>query len=361
MRHPTRIVVAALTDQRIDGDGPATKRDCFLSVDSAGIRHCGSGDHLPAAAGASSSAQERRQATHLASQNALGRRARHRARARAHDPHAGDPAGPPGRAGDRCPSALCRARRFGRAARAACRPRARTSCVTQEKFAEIELCRTELVGLGERATTHLQELAPFAVCAPRSGTCGGCPGGAWPTGHPDDATSARGRFAIRCARRGPARRLSRIGGEIRRRPESRALELVDRDRQGVGCCRYGWRTIWSMTEWLLIIALGTALVVRIGVARRGRLRRARAHAEEVLDELAAATCDALARGPASRRAARAVRRYERTRERVAAASTARELEGLVVWHQRRRRVVVLASEGSRRVQDVFVRRIIRSR
>jgi hypothetical protein len=116
-----------------------------------------------------------------------------------------------------------------------------------------------------------------------------------------------------------------------------------------------------MIELLLIIALGTALVVQIAVARRARLLRARARAEGMLDELAAATCDALAHGPDSRRAARAVRRYESTSERVAAAGTARELEGLVVWHQRRRRVIVLANEGTRRVQDVFVRRIVRSR
>lgn len=116
-----------------------------------------------------------------------------------------------------------------------------------------------------------------------------------------------------------------------------------------------------MIEWLLITALGSALIVQFGIARRARLRRARAHAEGVLDELATATCDALALDPEGRRAARAVRRYERTRERVAAASTARELEGLVVWHQRRRRVIVLASEGTRRVQDAFARRLVRSR
>jgi hypothetical protein len=116
-----------------------------------------------------------------------------------------------------------------------------------------------------------------------------------------------------------------------------------------------------MIEWLLIIAVGMALVVQIGIARRARLRRARARAEGVLDDLAATTCDALAHGPASRRAARAVSRYERTRERVAAASTARELESLVVWHGRRRQVIALANEGTRRVQDVFVRRIVRNR
>jgi hypothetical protein len=130
---------------------------------------------------------------------------------------------------------------------------------------------------------------------------------------------------------------------------------------GVGRRRHGWRTISLMFAWLLLIAFGMALVVQIGVARRARLRRARARAEGVLDELAAATCDALAHGPASRRAARAVRRYERTRDRVAASSTARELEGLVVWHQRRRQVISLANEGTRRVQDLVMRGIARSR
>jgi hypothetical protein len=132
-------------------------------------------------------------------------------------------------------------------------------------------------------------------------------------------------------------------------------------RMGVRSLSQGRRTIWPMIEWALISALGIALVVQISAARRDRLRRARAHAEGLLDELAAATCDALAHGPASRRAARAVNRYERTRERVATASTARELESLVIRHERRRRVIALANEGTRRVQDVFVRRIVRSR
>jgi hypothetical protein len=118
--------------------------------------------------------------------------------------------------------------------------------------------------------------------------------------------------------------------------------------------------MWPMIESLLIIALSMAVVVQFGAARRARLRRARARAEGVLDELAAATCDALAHGPASRRAARAVHRYERTRQRVATAST-RELEGLVIWHQRRGRVIALANTVTRGVQDVFVRRIVRGR
>lgn len=108
-----------------------------------------------------------------------------------------------------------------------------------------------------------------------------------------------------------------------------------------------------MLELVIIAALGTVIAVRVSVIRRAALQRARLRAEAVLDELAAAACDALAGGAdpsTSRRCARAVDRYERTRDRVAQARTRRELDALVARHALRRDAIDLAERGLARVR-----------
>ena len=95
--------------------------------------------------------------------------------------------------------------------------------------------------------------------------------------------------------------------------------------------RYGT----GMLEVLVIAGLAAAVALRVAVARRAALRRARLRAEAVLDELAGAACDALAADDRSRRSARAVDRYAHTRDRVAAARTCSELDVIVARHQLR--------------------------
>ncbi len=81
----------------------------------------------------------------------------------------------------------------------------------------------------------------------------------------------------------------------------------------------------------------TGLVVAVALmresSRRRALRRARARAEGMLDELAAAACAALAEPGRDRRAERALERYGTARDRVAAATTPRELEWMVRKHE----------------------------
>ena len=108
-----------------------------------------------------------------------------------------------------------------------------------------------------------------------------------------------------------------------------------------------------MVELLIVLGLGAAVAVRVAVIRRAALRRARLRAETVLDELAAAACDHLAGGAdpsTSRRCARAVDRYERTRDRVAAARTRSELDALVARHNVRRGAIDLVERGRERVR-----------
>lgn len=106
----------------------------------------------------------------------------------------------------------------------------------------------------------------------------------------------------------------------------------------------------------LLIA-GTALVLScataLALAVRGARRRSRARAERVLDALAAETCAALARDDAARRTARAIERYDRARQRVAAARTCRELEAVVVRHRLRQGAWDLAAQGAERVRGLL--------
>ncbi len=111
-----------------------------------------------------------------------------------------------------------------------------------------------------------------------------------------------------------------------------------------------------MVELLIVVGLVAVAAVRIVQIRRAALRRARLRAEAMLDELAAAACSALATGadPArSRRCARAIDRYERTRDRVEQAHSRRELDSLVARHLMRRRASDLAARGIGRVRDAI--------
>lgn len=109
-----------------------------------------------------------------------------------------------------------------------------------------------------------------------------------------------------------------------------------------------------MIEFLIVAVLATVVVVRVVALRRAALRRARARAEAVLDDLAATACARLADGASSRRATRALDRYERTRERVAQARTCGELEALVARHAARRRAADLAERSLVRARTVLV-------
>jgi hypothetical protein len=101
-----------------------------------------------------------------------------------------------------------------------------------------------------------------------------------------------------------------------------------------------------LLAWTVLWLLG---VVSVAIAVRGARRRSRARAERVLDDLAAAACAALALDDASWRTARALERYERYRERVAAARTCRELEAVVARHRLREGAWELAARSGERL------------
>jgi hypothetical protein len=110
-----------------------------------------------------------------------------------------------------------------------------------------------------------------------------------------------------------------------------------------------------VTELLVIAGLVAAGIAWISARRRAALARARLRAEGMLDELAEAACAAIARGDdpsSSRRCARAVDRYERYRERVAAARTPRELDGLVARHELRQSANAIVSRGLERAREL---------
>ncbi|MCC6832672.1 MAG: hypothetical protein IT200_15125 [Thermoleophilia bacterium] len=116
-----------------------------------------------------------------------------------------------------------------------------------------------------------------------------------------------------------------------------------------------------MIEAVVILTVAAGAVVRTKVVRRTELRRARERAERVLDELAADTCSALAKGRETRRSARAVRRYAETRDLVAGATTRRELDRLVARHHRRRAAAHLAARGMGRARGIVTGGIPRRR
>ena len=116
-----------------------------------------------------------------------------------------------------------------------------------------------------------------------------------------------------------------------------------------------------MIEIAVIAGLVAAAIVAREAARRADLRRARLRAEAMLDELAAAACATLADGsdPArSRRSARAVERYGRTRDQVAAAHSRRELDRLVARHRMRLEAIGLATRGLERARDLIAQAVL---
>jgi len=112
-----------------------------------------------------------------------------------------------------------------------------------------------------------------------------------------------------------------------------------------------------MVEVVVIAGLVVAAALLREGSRRRALRRARARAEGMLDDLAAAACAALAAPGRDRRAARAVERYGVARDRVAAATTRRELEWMVRRHELRLSGYALAARGLERARDLIVQAV----
>ena len=107
-----------------------------------------------------------------------------------------------------------------------------------------------------------------------------------------------------------------------------------------------------MVEVLVISALVIAAALARETSRRRELRRARARAQGMLDDLAAAACAALADPARDRGAARAVERYGAARDRVAAATTPRELDRMVRRHELRLAGYAFATRGLERARDL---------
>ena len=105
----------------------------------------------------------------------------------------------------------------------------------------------------------------------------------------------------------------------------------------------------------------SALVISVALlretGRRRALRQARARAEGMLDDLAAAACSALADPARERGAARAVERYGTARDRVAAASTARELEWMVRRHELRLAGYAFVTRRLERARDLIAQAV----
>ncbi|MGE0026515.1 MAG: hypothetical protein AB7O78_03585 [Thermoleophilia bacterium] len=109
-----------------------------------------------------------------------------------------------------------------------------------------------------------------------------------------------------------------------------------------------------MVEILVIAGLVAAVALMRESSRRRALRRARARAEGMLDDLANAACAAMAEpGRSGRRAERALERYGTARDRVAAASTRRELEWMVRKHEVRLAGYAFAARGLERVREMI--------
>ncbi|HTI35065.1 MAG TPA: hypothetical protein VL422_15420 [Miltoncostaea sp.] len=109
-----------------------------------------------------------------------------------------------------------------------------------------------------------------------------------------------------------------------------------------------------MIELLVIAGLVAAAVVARENGRRRAMRRARDRAESMLDDLANAACAALAEPGRGRRAERALARYGDARDRVASATTPRDLDRMVRNHELKQRGALLAVRALERVRDAIV-------
>lgn len=106
----------------------------------------------------------------------------------------------------------------------------------------------------------------------------------------------------------------------------------------------------------MVAGLAGVIVSMVAAAQRRALRRSLRRAEAMLDDLAADACAAMAAGhdpSTSRRGARAVDRYARTGDRVAAARTRRELDALVARHRVRVGAVRTVTRGLERARDLL--------
>jgi hypothetical protein len=112
-----------------------------------------------------------------------------------------------------------------------------------------------------------------------------------------------------------------------------------------------------MVEVLVVAGLVVAAALLREAGRRCALRRARARAEWMLDDLAASACAALAEPGRDRRAERALERYATARDRVAAATTPRELERMVRRHELRLSGYAFAARGLERARDLIAQAV----
>jgi hypothetical protein len=101
-----------------------------------------------------------------------------------------------------------------------------------------------------------------------------------------------------------------------------------------------------------VLALSSVAAVALAVG--GARRRSRARAERLLDALAGEACAALAQDDSSRRAARAIARYDRAQGLVAAARTCRELEAAVARDRLRLAAWELAARGAERARELLL-------
>ena len=99
--------------------------------------------------------------------------------------------------------------------------------------------------------------------------------------------------------------------------------------------------------------LAASCAIAVGLAAQAARRRSRARAERILDVLAGEACEALALDDGSRRSDRAVARYDRARQRVAAAHTCRELEAAIAGERLRLAAWDLAGRGAERVRALL--------
>ena len=100
--------------------------------------------------------------------------------------------------------------------------------------------------------------------------------------------------------------------------------------------------------------LAASCAAAVALAVHGARRRSRARCERLLNALASEACEALAHDDRSRRAARAIERYDRVQVRVATARTCRELEGALARERRRRVAWALAGRGAERVRAALL-------
>ena len=112
-----------------------------------------------------------------------------------------------------------------------------------------------------------------------------------------------------------------------------------------------------MVEVLIIAGLVVAAALARESSRRRALRRARVRAEGMLDDLASAACASLADPGREGGATKEVERYATARDRVAAATTRRELDRMVRRHELRLAGYAFATRGLERARDLLAQAV----